>query len=138
MKIIFLDVDGVLNNDKTTERFKGFLGLDMGHVNLLKEWLEKRPDVSIVLSSTWRTDPDFFDHLTNYFDISSYTDVLPWASRDAEISKWLADYARENNVTHYAILDDITEWPTRKANVVWVQNGLYPHHLEQLDKLLGY
>jgi hypothetical protein len=69
MKVIFLDFDGVLNNETTFSTHKTKLGsfifkklgvekpnmgLDLYNMTNLKIFLESNPDVYIVISSTWR------------------------------------------------------------------------------------
>lgn len=53
MKIIFLDVDGVLNSNDTEDTFKGFIGLDYSGIKLLREIVDAT-DAEIVLVSTWK------------------------------------------------------------------------------------
>ena len=57
MKIIFLDIDGVLNSIGWVERTKGTAyedkEIDPSKVRLLKQIIDKT-DAKIVLSSTWR------------------------------------------------------------------------------------
>ena len=57
MNVIFLDVDGVLNNAYTTDRIKGYIGIDDNKVRLLKQIVDYF-DAKIILSSTWRYDID--------------------------------------------------------------------------------
>lgn len=56
MKVLFLDIDGVLNRDGTRERIGGYVGLDKKLVDKLLGWLASHPEVQLVLSSTWRLD----------------------------------------------------------------------------------
>ncbi len=55
MRIIFLDVDGVLNCSSTKERFQGFIGIDdrfaKTFASLVKKSREDEP-TEIVLSSS--------------------------------------------------------------------------------------
>ena len=59
MKVVFLDVDGVLNCKNTKEVIwrdngkQGFHGVEDGKTELLAE-IVKTTDAVIVLSSTWR------------------------------------------------------------------------------------
>ena len=53
MKIIFLDVDGVLNNATTTEQKHGITGIDHRLVPVLKRLLDES-QAKVVISSTWR------------------------------------------------------------------------------------
>jgi hypothetical protein len=57
MKLLFLDIDGVLNCKTTTERWNGLIGVDRRLASLFLEWLSGK-DVGIVLSSTWRLYDD--------------------------------------------------------------------------------
>lgn len=52
MKVIFLDIDGVMNNDRLIEQF-GCDAIGDNFVDLLKEIVDKTK-AKIVLSSTWR------------------------------------------------------------------------------------
>ena len=56
MKVIFLDIDGVLNCSKTRNPRKLPYVVDKRLLALLKRML-KRTGAKIVLSSTWRIDP---------------------------------------------------------------------------------
>ena len=58
MKIIFLDIDGVLNRDSTKEKFRDFTGVDVYLTNKFLTWLEGK-DYDVVLSSTWRFEESF-------------------------------------------------------------------------------
>ena len=53
MKVIFLDVDGVLNCQKTEAKCRGFIGVDSKKVKLLKKIVDAT-DAKIVLSSSWK------------------------------------------------------------------------------------
>ena len=58
MKIIFLDIDGVLNCVTTKERIPGsklLLGMEDIKIRYLKEIVD-RTDAKIVLTSTWKVD----------------------------------------------------------------------------------
>ena len=60
MKVIFLDIDGVLNCigsfNRTKTRFNGFVGMDPTLVARFNSLVEKT-GARVVLSSTWRLDP---------------------------------------------------------------------------------
>ena len=55
MKIIFLDVDGVLNCRKSTSRCHGFIGIDDDKVQRLRK-IVGATGAQIVLTSTWKSD----------------------------------------------------------------------------------
>jgi hypothetical protein len=52
MKVLFLDIDGVLNGHKPKDN--GWYGIDYDKVCLLNKFLRACSDVQIVLSSAWR------------------------------------------------------------------------------------
>lgn len=121
-KIIFLDVDGVLNcsttewrwdgkeNKKKQEGGKGYIGMDPKLVKLFNSII-KKTGAKIVLSSTWRHDRNWLDVMTwNGLPRESFlgrTDDLrdsDWHTRRGqEINKWLSE---SPPVEKYAILDD--------------------------------
>lgn len=51
--IVFLDVDGVLNNSCTKDAIKEYIGIDDSKVAVLKEMVQLM-DAKIVLSSSWK------------------------------------------------------------------------------------
>ena len=63
-KVIFLDIDGVLNNASTSNIVEttGFIGVDERNVRVLVK-LMKEVDADIVLSSTWQADQQMYDYL---------------------------------------------------------------------------
>ena len=62
MNIIFLDIDGVLNSEEFAERHYKETGkglfmydfLDPFAVDSMKKFLDKHPDIRLVISSSWR------------------------------------------------------------------------------------
>jgi hypothetical protein len=53
MKVIFLDIDGVLNNSRTVERWRGLIGIDASLARRFAE-LQHSTGAKVVLSLTWR------------------------------------------------------------------------------------
>ena len=53
MKIIFLDIDGVLNCDTTVESCGNYLGIDNSKLKLLAEIVDKTK-AKVVLTATWK------------------------------------------------------------------------------------
>ncbi len=120
MKIIFLDIDGVLNSRYTEETFMGTPFVSEEKILLLKEILDQT-DAKIVLSSTWRKgwrlkdngktsglDIWLFDALKEKLEeykieLMSYTDDL--GHRGYEISRWLKDHSNEK-IENYIVMDD--------------------------------
>ena len=116
MKVIFLDIDGVLNT--TRSRYKN--GMDEITPELVRNLrgLLVYTGAKIVISSTWRLpdvvgyDP-LVDRLESEFgmDPECFVGQTPDLSMDGllrgdEISSWLRDHPE---VTQYVILDDVVE-----------------------------
>lgn len=53
MKLLFLDIDGVLNDHKKNE-YNNYCGIDKEKINLINRLLLHFPDLQIVISSAWR------------------------------------------------------------------------------------
>ena len=64
MKVIFLDIDGVLNNTSTEETFEDYYFVEDEKVELLKQ-LVTRTNAKLVLSSTWREGWYAREHIEN-------------------------------------------------------------------------
>ena len=121
MKIIFLDIDGVLNSRNTDETFMGIPFVSEDKILLLKEIIGATGS-EIVLSSSWRLgwvkkeksittgmDVWYFDALKeklNEFgiDFFGYTDDL--GHRGFEITRWLKNHAQEQ-IESYIVIDDM-------------------------------
>jgi hypothetical protein len=103
MKIIFSDIDGVLNCSSTDNPRKLPYVADPKLVARLCAVLE-RTEAQIVLTSTWRYDPAGLFSAKRwgipYIDI---TPDLPKEPRRNEIYAWLRDHP---DVSRYAVLDD--------------------------------
>jgi len=128
MRIIFLDVDGVLNNYNTKDRCGVYTGIDSKHVDILNRiYLEsnKVDTTVIVLSSSWRTNVNnnnnFLEEGHKYltdkleeFNLSIYdeTPVIKRymkngeiISRGKEIATWLANN-KDKDIKGVLVLDD--------------------------------
>src|SRR5262245_65027769 len=109
MKVLFLDIDGVLNGDTTKEKlgpdfgiYAAFMGLDARLVAMLKEWLARFPEVKVVLSSTWRLDERMAAEVKRQgIDFIDMTKNLK--NRAIEVDEWLN---RHPEVAHYDIFAD--------------------------------
>lgn len=108
IKVIFLDIDDVLNTRPARERGELFAALN---VNSLNEVLD-RTSAMIVVTSTWRycTSSAEWEEILQSAGIRAAGRVLgvtPWIdgiSRGVEIAYWLENALTE--VIEYAILDD--------------------------------
>ena len=119
MKILFLDIDGVLNSkryDDTRGSVSSF-NIDESRLPLVKEIID-RTDAEIVLSSTWRRKlynnirPKCGEGTRLLFTFEKYSlkisyitpDIGDNVSRPQEILAWLSEHKGE--VDAFAILDD--------------------------------
>jgi hypothetical protein len=103
MKIIFLDIDGVLNCDKTPNPRKFPYIVDKKLLERLNRLLE-RTKAKVVLSSSWRCDPVGL-LAAKHWGVP-FIDVCPdrpKSPRGKEMLTWLAEHPR---VTRFAIIDD--------------------------------
>jgi hypothetical protein len=103
MKVIFLDIDGVLNCDKTPNPRKFPYLVDKKLLTRFKHLLD-RTKAKVVLSSSWRCDPVGL-LAAKHYDVP-FIDVCPdkpKSPRGKEMLKWLAEHP---TVTRFAIIDD--------------------------------
>ena len=133
--IIFLDVDGVLNNMTTVDTIKGFVGIDSRNVEVLKQLVEMF-EAEIVLSSSWKTgwsknkeEQDEFanrldDVLAEYgLSIIDKTYEKNIFRRGEGIRNWLAEHGPVEN---YIILDDDSfDFKEQGISRHWVQTSSY-------------
>lgn len=143
-KIIFLDIDGVLNNDYTKEKFSGFTGIDARLRDMFLSWWKER-DYFLVLSSTWRIPSaygNFFGHLIeNGLSFVGETPYLKGIGRGHEIQAYLLENTSPE-LTRFAILDDLGPSEFLKHQRPFLvqtsaRKGLEPKKLKKLDEILG-
>ena len=116
MKIIFLDIDYVVNCMSTKERApSGVIGVEQRLIAYIKEIVDAT-GAKIVLSSTWRKDWAFnllnskdWDYLREEFAKQNlyffdYTPIRSDSHRGREIKEWLE--STDYNVHSYVIIDD--------------------------------
>jgi hypothetical protein len=103
MKVIFLDIDGVLNCPKTRNPRKFPYVVDRRLLTRLQKLLE-RTGAKVVLTSSWRLDPIglFAARHWGVPFIGACPDK-PRSPRCKEILDWLSEHPR---VTRYAVIDD--------------------------------
>lgn len=106
-KILFLDIDGVVNCATTTQRHRGAIGIDP-YMAFIVGKIQLDTGCSVVLSSTWRLWEETRDEVRRQVvDFIDVTPDLPDSFRGSEINAWLADHPE---VTRYAIVDDATDF----------------------------
>lgn len=115
MKVIFLDVDGVLNCQKSRSRCRYFIGIDNDKVKRLRKIVEAT-NAQIVLCSSWKSrwEKEYKEdqnELANYLDrklkrerlyILDKTKEANGSYRGEGIMRWIG----EHDVDIFIILDD--------------------------------
>ncbi len=155
MKIIFLDFDGVLNNEawmkQLTEKGRTFRSysdrdmdeLDPARVKMISD-LVLETDSHIVISSSWRLLNDL--EMLNYVLVTNGLDPKAQAIaltpetqkgfRGDEVALWLA---KNPQVVNYVIFDDgIDFYEIQKDRLMlttW-DEGLTEQHVEKARKIL--
>lgn len=100
--VIFLDFDGVLNCESTDWSVRE---IDHSRVVILND-LVRRTNAYVVLSSSWRSSPDWMDFPRQYgfeFNFLDRTPRMHGKPRGYEIYSWLK---KNRDLKNYAILDD--------------------------------
>lgn len=142
MKILFLDIDGVLNSVRSAVAYEGYpkpsdlLELDDIAINLIKKVCIKTNSF-ICLSSTWRYSIKDIIAFAKEIDlpIIAKTPYKLSSNRGEEIQMWLD----KNKVEKYAIVDDDSDMLKEQLPLfvkVDGKNGLSYENYEALLKLL--
>ena len=142
IKVLFLDVDGVLNtkNTKWSVRTKG---IEDRLLRYLKIILDKTK-CKIVLSTAWRLHYDYRNILLHELQtradinindvIIGQTPSMPNCKRSTEISTFIHRYNKDINnryyITNFAVIDDL---PLHKYPNSLFLNG----HFVRTDKFVG-
>src|SRR6266850_1186516 len=146
MKILLMDVDGVLNSEAwfakgpQSDGSWGLCSVDPQAVQRIK-YVCKATGAKIVLSSTWRLAPNMVEYLVEHAKLEIYdmTPRIDSNNRAEEIMAWLK---ANPYVYNFAIIDDDADagdHPDLKPRFVrttW-QLGMQVEHEEALIKLLG-
>lgn len=139
MKVIFLDIDGVLVTGETVNRQNTvgdhhFNPFAKGPVFQLNRILAAT-GAEIVVSSSWRCDGPRWDALMEHFKAQGIekrpigrtidlnrkqNGVWISAQRGEEIKAWLS-----NDVTHYVALDDDCDMDAIPGHFVHIKNGMW-------------
>lgn len=133
MKVIFLDIDGVLNDAPTIMEKDDDLPAEP-HLSCLKQIVDAT-GAEIVLSSTWRRNDVRNKLKTVGLKFIDRTKELK--DRDTEIREWLD---RHPEVTNYVILDDEVEFSpelTAHQVITTFYEGLLEKHIPHAIKILN-
>lgn len=151
-KVIFLDIDGVLNCISTKARCQGYIGIDDLKVKLLKQIIDNT-NAKIVLTSTWKTEwnknLEECDYSGKYLNNKLKKQKL-WILDKTEDNgknrgKGIYDWIKKYNVDNWLVLDDeifkdydeeiIRHWI--KTDFYDNNGGLQKNHIEKAIKILN-
>lgn len=140
MRVVFLDVDGVLN------------GFSSWPLNAGRRWIDPKcaarlnritdvTDAVIVLTSTWRLVsgcdvPSILHEAGVKARVVGFTPNLPGKTRGAEILQWINEH---KDITGFVILDDDEDMDYLTSKLVrttWAK-GLEEVHVHAAIKMLG-
>ena len=148
LKIIFLDIDGVLNCHSTKDRVNEYIGIDDRKASLLKEIVDYT-NAKIVLVSTWKEywvknpkHKDKQDELANYLDEKlAKAGLIIWDKISdygtLERGHFIKEYVRIMNsvgshISKYVILDDeMFDYKESGCTKYLVQTSFYDNGLEK-------
>lgn len=154
MKVIFLDIDGVLNSRKyDAERDWGKLtNIDETRLPLVKEIVD-RSGARIVLSSTWRVDWDtdpakcavegrYINDMFARYGLAVFDktpDLGVYASRADEVKAWLDAH---DGIESFVIIDDDGfGWGKLSERLVktsmYIGRGLERRHVDAVLEILN-
>lgn len=151
MKIIFLDVDGVLNSIDSEDVFQGFIGLDYSGIKLLKEIVDAT-DAEIVLVSTWKLswnkDGSRPDTLGEYFDDRLAEERLTILDKTGgsihDRGHGIIDWLSEHPTDSWIVLDDEIFEDYEECGIMprlvktdFYDGGLKEKHVEMAINLLN-
>jgi hypothetical protein len=146
MKVIFLDVDGVLNNDFTTTRTKsGAEFVDDYLIERLKKIVDAT-SATVIMSSSWRYGLNCERHHDDFVEliekleshgvyVSGYTPTMNTAHKSVEIKQYLLDHPE---VDRFVILDDdeIELYPEQHVETL-NRYGLTDENVEEAIEILN-
>jgi hypothetical protein len=143
VRIVFLDIDGVLNNSawfaSRKEDGNPLRDFDPKLVKRLNR-ITSKTQASIVVSSSWRISYDWPILLKMLCIVGIEAPIIGktedlWPSpRGEEISDWLS----QNSVTAYVVLDDdVDAGFGHAANFVRSSDGLEDGHVARAVEILG-
>lgn len=133
MKVLFLDVDGVLNSRSTTN-FSDLYPIDP-YMAFLVGRIQLQTDCEVVLSSSWRNHPEGVENVSKR--VVKLLDKTPNIDsfRGNEVKAWLDEHPEVEN---YAILDDDGNFhPDQHLFQTTFETGLTDEIAEKVIEHLG-
>lgn len=152
-KIIFLDIDGVLNSSDFNDYVRDEFSVDPAYEDILSvgailtvRYIADQTGAAVVMSSSWREFPDAKWKATMWLNLCGVevvdsTPILPgprqWDYRNNEITAWLEKHPE---VTNYVILDDqpmVYEQQMQRQVLTTMQKGLLREHADKAIEILN-
>lgn len=151
-KVIFLDIDGVLNCIPTKARCQGCIGIDDLKVKLLKQIIDNT-NAKIVLTSTWKLDWSkkleertlIGRYLNNKLRKQGLHILDKTEDNGKNRGKGIYDWIKKYNVDNWLVLDDeifkdydeeiVRHWV--KTDFYSEDGGLQEKHIEMAIKILN-
>lgn len=160
MNIIFLDVDGVLNNqkyiigkhDEVLSKYKGkkltieeavdrkMMDIDPERLNLLKQMVDLTSSYVVITSSIKYLE--YFEEIKERLNSSGIPVIGATKDSGNDRGKGIINYLRTHDVDKYIILDDDIfedyneELLNRLVKTSYYGNGLEEKHIEESIKLM--
>ena len=146
MKVIFLDIDGVLNSFSGLVKRggQGLIGVFHEHEEIL-DWVLRLTGAKIVISSSWRKGKTLKEFQFKTFTYRSIckavidmTPSLGTGIRGDEIKLWLDKSGY--SVEEFVILDDDSDMSSLMDHLVKTKNDhghTYTEGLKVVEKLIG-
>lgn len=107
MKVLFLDIDGVVNSEESFKNGSGGNTDIDPYMAFLVGKIQLETDCKVVLSSSWRHHPDGIkmveDRVVKIIDKTPFSRSKERDKRGYEIQDWLDAHPE---VSRYAIIDD--------------------------------
>lgn len=145
-KILFLDVDGVLNSKETLRRSTkngGIMGIDP-YLTILVDRIVQATGCEVVLSSSWRKSVNGYEAVNSVIPLIGQTGSCCEGIRGVEIYKWLCQNFkwddRQDDKLHYAILDDDSDmllWQKDNFFQTSFETGITEEIAERVTKHLN-
>lgn len=133
IKVLFLDVDGVLNSIRSTSR----LPLSKPALRRLRR-IREATGCQLVLSSAWRVIPECRDKLRRAgLRFYGMTPRYNCGCRGEEIKAWLNEHPE---VIRYAIVDDDSDMLEEQLPFfvqTSMETGMQDHHAEKIIAILN-
>ena len=149
MKIIFLDIDGVVCNQKcwkSREDEDGHHIFDQNCLKLLEKIIEKT-EAKIVISSTWRfLGLESLKDLFRLRGFKYYNQIIDITGEDncrlrgVEIYQWIEEFKKKEKLESYVIIDDDSDMLYWQRNYFVKTNtykGINGHNANKAIKILN-